>query len=224
MAEEDYGIVPYRDLSELKSQLESMHGKKDISTKDLHDAVVKLSNTMSGMIDIFSAAAEQLKLEEKEKEIDAKKHDVTASKLDKLLDQNKVIAEGMLAVVEMVKERLGTDETSFKPREEPIFAPRDAIDSTKKPEPRFTRQEWEPRADAIPIPAIMPQSPPMAPMMQSSMNMPMPNIPPPPSSNMDSGMQSMEPAPMPDFDFLEGPNLGELEAPKKKGILRMFKK
>ena len=108
MAEEDYGVVPYRDLSELKTQLEGIQSKKDVSTKDLHDAVAKLAQSMSDMIEIFGAAAEQLKLEEKEREAEMKKHELIAAKLDKLLDQNKTIAEGMVAVVEMIKERLGT--------------------------------------------------------------------------------------------------------------------
>ena len=212
MAEED-SIVSYRDLSELKKELEGIQSKKDVSTSDLHGAIVKLADTMSSMIEIFGAAAEQLRLEEKEKEADIKKHEILTSKLDKLLDQNKTIAEGMVAVVEMVKERLGTkDDSAFRPKDnEPMFI---------KPEPRFARQEWRPRTppQAVPAPAsMMAAQPPMA--MPS-----MPGMLPPPGKDFDASLPPMQQAPMPDFDFPEEPNLEDLAEPKKKGLLGMFKK
>ena len=110
MAEEDYGVVPYKDISELKKELEGMQDKRDVSPKELYDAVHKLANAMSDMLEVFGAAAEQLKLEEKEYELEAKKHEMIISKLDKLIDQNKTIAEGMVAIVEMVKEKFGSVE------------------------------------------------------------------------------------------------------------------
>ena len=213
MAEED-SIVSYKDLSELKKELEGIQSKKDISASDLHGAIVKLADTMSSMIEIFGAAAEQLRLEEKGKESDIKKHEIITSKLDKLLDQNKTIAEGMVAVVEMVKERLGTkDDSSFRPKDnEPMFM---------KPEPRFARQEWKPRNSPQAVSSgpgqMMPMQPPMA--MPS-----MPNMPPPPGKDFDASLPPMQQAPMPDFDFPEEPNLEDLAEPKKKGILGMFKK
>lgn len=215
MAEEDYGVVPYRDLSELKTQLEGIQSKKDVSTKDLHDAVAKLAQSMSDMIGIFGAAAEQLKLEEKEREAEMKKHELIAAKLDKLLDQNKTIAEGMVAVVEMMKEKFGTGEADSKTKEELMFT---------KPEPKFTRQEWKPKPEIRQAPMPVPAGP--GPMMGNMQPMPppMPNIPPPPSNDFDSSLPPMQPAPMPDFDFPEEPNLEELAEPKKKGILGMFKK
>ena len=106
MAEEDYDLVPYKDISELKKELEGMKGKKELPTKDIYDAVQKLAQTMTDMLEVFGAAAEQMKIEEREYESEAKKHEVIISKLDKLIDQNKTIAEGMVAIVEMVKEKI----------------------------------------------------------------------------------------------------------------------
>ena len=216
MAEEEYGIVPYKDLSELKSQLEGIQGKKDVSTKDLHDAVVKLADAMGSMIDIFAAASEQLKLEEKEKEIDAKKSEIVAAKLDKLLDQNKTIAEGMVAVVEMVKERLGT-------KDDPGFRQKDEEQMFKKPEPRVARPEWKPRIEPKPM-QPMAVSNPMAISQPSMDTPPMRNVPPPPGNDFGANLPPMQPAPMPDFDFPEDPDLEDLAEPKKKGLLGMFKK
>ena len=56
MAEED-DLVSYKDISELKKDLEGMKGRKDISIKELYDAVQKLAQTMTDILEIFGAAA-----------------------------------------------------------------------------------------------------------------------------------------------------------------------
>ena len=90
-------IIQYKDISELKKELDSMKGKKDISQKELYEAVQRLAQAVTGMLDIFGAATEQMKIEEKEYESETRKHDVIIQKLDKMIDQNKTIAEGMVA-------------------------------------------------------------------------------------------------------------------------------
>src|SRR3989338_8358457 len=101
MADDEF--IPYKDISELRRELESIKDKKDVSTRDLYEAVNKLAAVMEDMLEVFGAAAEQLKLEEKEYEAETKKHDAIISRLDKLTDQNRTIAEGLVAMVEMVK-------------------------------------------------------------------------------------------------------------------------
>ena len=105
MAEgEDF--IPYKDISELKKELDGMKGRKDIPAKELYDSVQKLSQTMTGMLEVFGAAAEQMKLEEREYESESKKHEIIVSKLDKVVEQNKTIAEAMVGIVDMLKEKL----------------------------------------------------------------------------------------------------------------------
>jgi len=102
MAEEEF--IPYKDISELNKELQGM-GRKDISNKELHEAVQRLTQTISGMLEVFGAAAEQMKLEEREYEMEARKHEMIASKLDKVIEQNRTIAEAMVGIVDMVKEK-----------------------------------------------------------------------------------------------------------------------
>jgi len=233
---EDFDLVPYKDISDLKKEFESMKSKKDISATEFYESVQKLAQTITNMLEVFGAAAEQMKLEEKEYETEAKKHEAIISKLDKLIDQNKTIAEGMVAIVEMVKEKIASpskEEEPDKPREEILPKPR--------PEPRTFRpvqQQWQPRPEPI-MPRQqqmmsaqiaqaqmgLPPLPPMqAPPSQTPFPSPMPT-PSMPSSPPDFGieMPPMEPAPMPDLDFPEEPLLSE-EEPKKKGLFGMFKK
>ena len=106
MAEEDFDLASYKDISELKRELEGIKAKKDVSPKELYDAVQALAKTIAGMLEVFGAAAEQMKLEEREAELSAKKYEAMAYKLDKMIDQNKTIAEGMLAIVDMVKKNI----------------------------------------------------------------------------------------------------------------------
>ena len=126
MAEED--LIQYKDISELKKELDGMKGRKEIPARELYDAVQKLTQTVAGMLDIFGAATEQMRLEEHEFESESRKHEMIISKLDKLIDQNKTIAEGMVAIVEMVKEKIVAparerQESMFMPKEESMFKP-----------------------------------------------------------------------------------------------------
>ncbi len=192
----------YKDISDLKKEIEGVKGKKDISAKELYDAVQKLAQTMTDILEVFGAAAEQMRLEEKGYEAEAKRHEMITSKLDKLIDQNKTIAEAMVGVVDMIKEKViapAKEESLFKPRAEPqLFKP--------------IRPEWQPK----PIEPMMPRAQPMPQM---------PPMAPPPISATTSpefGMPPMQPTPPPDLDF---PELGlEEEEPKKKGLFGMFRK
>ena len=209
MAEEEF--VPYKDISELKKELQGM-GRKDISNKELHEAVQKLTQTISGMLEVFGAAAEQMKLEEREYEMEARKHEKIASKLDKVIEQNRTIAEAMMGIVDMVKEKIVAPakekEEMPRPREESLFKPKPFM------EPRpFKTMEWQPK----PEPAQRTQ-----PMMQKSMPQAMPPAAPQMAASPDFGMPPIEPVPPPDFE-LEEP-FGLDEEPKKKGIFGMFKK
>mgnify|MGYP001611503208 CR=1 FL=1 len=225
---EEDELVSYKDISELKKELEGMKGKKDVSTKELYDAVGKLAQTIEDMLGIFGAAAEQMRLEDKGFEAETKKHEAIIYKLDKILDQNKTIAEGMVAIVEMVKQKI---VEPAKEREELMFKPaKEQEEALFKPQPEPTlfkpvQQEWQPRPEPIMPRQQRTIQPTMPPPMQPSMAMPPPQ---PMSSDFGMEMPPMEPAPSPDLDFpsldLPGEPFGLEEEPKKKGLFGMFKK
>ena len=186
----------YKDISDIKKGLDAMKGRKDISSKELYDAVQQLNTTITDMLEAFGAAAEQMKLEEQGYEAGAKKHEMIISKLDKIIDQNKTIAEGMVAIVDMVKEKI------IAPAKEEMMRPR------SEPRPLFRPQQEWPRQE--PRPMFAPQSQQQASPMQ--LTPPIPTAP-------EMGMPPMQPT---DLDFPEL-DLGE-EEPKKKGLFGMFKK
>ena len=203
---EDYEFVPYKDISDLKRELEGIKDRKEISTKDLHDAVRKLTDTMSNMLGVFAAAAEQMKLEEKEYEAENRKHETIISKLEKLIDQNKIIAEGMVAIVELVKEKFPQKEGQmFKEDEEEQSFSR----PEPKPEPRPFMKQQEFRQVPQPAPRAMQAMPPVS---------------SPSFAQQDFGLPPMEPVPMPDLDFPEEPFPPAEESTKKRLFGGMFKK
>src|SRR3989338_237105 len=226
MAEEDFNLVPYTDISELKKEIEGIKGKKDVSAKEIYDVVQKLAHTVTEMLEVFGAAAEQMKLEEKGYESENKKYEMIISKLDKILGQNRTIAEGMVAIVETLKEK---SSISAKEKEEPqLFNQKKG-----KEENIFSQNPEQPMFSKPAQPQWPPAPQPMMPKMQQPMPQPnSPMIPPPlpmpamapPSPSLDFGMDmpSMEPAQPPDLDFPE--ELAPEAESKKKGLFGMFKK
>ena len=210
MGEESSDSDAYEDITELKRQLEGAKGKKDISSKELYRAMQKLAETMTDMLEVFGTAAEQMKLQEKEYETEAKKHDTVINKLDKLIDQNRTIAQGMVAIVDMIKENtvepVKEKEELFQPkeREESLFKPIIGPKQVSQPQPL-----WQPSPEpATPKPIGQPIAPP-----------PMASMP---TTSFGAQMPPMEPEPLPDLDFPEEPF--PIEEPKKKGLFGMFKK
>ena len=217
MKEDDF--IPYKDISELKKELEGKLVFKEHSKKELEDPFEKLIGKIDTMMDVFAAASEQMKNESTGNE--GKKHDLIISKLDKIIDQNKTIAEAMVAIVEMVKGDVADRMEAHEPREEPrIFKP--------------ARQEW-PKEPMMPVPPAEPMMPRPQPRQMQQMNlMPAgmpdmgemhdmgPELPHPEQGMHDLGdMPPMESSP-PDFNFPEDDF--PLDEPKKKGLFGMFKK
>ncbi len=181
------------------------------------------------MLEVFGAASEQMKLEDKGYEAEAKKHETIISKLDKLIDQNKTIAEGMVAIVELVKEKMGSTEkedSSF-PKEDSgqMFRPKSESKSFSKPEwkPDTSVQMPQPMGSSAPQPFQQMQRPSYQMPQQIAPPMSPTNLAPP---NTDFGMQlpPLQPAPMPDLDFPDEPFPLDDDNQKKKGLFGMFKK
>ena len=209
MAEESE--LQYKDISELRKDLDMMKKKKEMPSNELYQTVQSMAQTMSDILEIFVAAAEQMKQEEKWDNAETKKHDMILARLDKITSQNKTIAEGLVSLVEIVKG---------EPKEEPVFKP---MAEPKPQENTFMKpqQDWQPKPERRQAPQMQ------APQMASFSPQPMPNFAPPnltpPIPPPDFGMPSLEPVPEPDLDFPEEPFPLE-EEPKKKGIFGMFKK
>ncbi len=116
---EGYEIMPYKEVVELKNQIAELQQKVgDPNAKDLLVSMQNLTKTMDSMLKLFSAAAEEMKLEEKTESELHEKLSPLIEKVGKLEEQNTTIAEGMVAIADMVKEMKGGKPTEEK-RESP---------------------------------------------------------------------------------------------------------
>lgn len=106
MAEEPYEILPYREVASLKKDIADLKQKLgDNSSSQLGDSIATLSRTMENMLNLFQAASEEMKIEESGAGSDnSPLLTEISSKLDDLIEQNKAIAEGIVAVADMIKE------------------------------------------------------------------------------------------------------------------------
>lgn len=91
--DDDYQILPQKDFFQLKKKVEELSG--EASPKKLMETMDELKKILNELIELFKATSQEIKQEEKD--------DIAISKkLDKLMAQNKVIAEGILAVSEKI--------------------------------------------------------------------------------------------------------------------------
>jgi len=117
MAEdESYEIMPYKEIVALKKEMELLKKNSgDVSSKELINQMASLTKSMSSMLGLFKQAADEMKAEESTEDKLAGKIDPLLDKLDVVIDQNKTIAEGMVAVADMIK-----DMGSRKPMRRPL--------------------------------------------------------------------------------------------------------
>src|SRR3989338_6437063 len=103
--DDSYEIMPYKEIVELKKQIGDLQKKTgDTSSKDLLESMAALTKSMNSMLQLFSSAAEEIKLEEKTESELSTKIAPLIEKVNRLDEQNKTIAEGLVAVADMVKD------------------------------------------------------------------------------------------------------------------------
>lgn len=97
--DDSYDMLPHREIAELKRQIQELQARTQKSTpQEIVNALNAVANSMESMLRLFSEAAQELKIEQRESP------DAMNRKLDEVIEQNKTIAEGMIAVSDMVKD------------------------------------------------------------------------------------------------------------------------
>lgn len=221
-----YEIMPYKEIVVLKKQIEELQRKTgDTDSKQLLISMANLTKSMDNMLQLFKTAAEEMKLEQKEEEAIAKKVGPLLDTVNELKGQNKIIAEGMVAIADMVKEM--KDEKPPKPSSDMPLGP-----EPFKPEEHKEHIMPPPIEPVRFVPSNKPKGPgalpPLGGMPPPGHHEPFPPlgepIPPPggphgPGPLPPSGGPP-EAGPLPPLDE-PFPPLGK---PKKKSFLGLFKK
>lgn len=111
----DYEIMPHDKIEALRNELTRLKGERKTTepqSRDVLEAMQNLTETLDHFMELFQAAIEEMKIEEREEELIVTELRPLHEKLDQILDQNQKIAQGIVAVADMLgKERLRIPET-----------------------------------------------------------------------------------------------------------------
>lgn len=125
--DEPYDLMPHKQIAELKKQVQELKANIDrVSPEELINSMDSLTKSIDAMLKLFTQAVEEMKYGEKE-EVFAGKNNLINTKLDKILEQNQIVAEGIVTISDMIKDIGG------KPK--PV--PRQNMPQQQIPQPAF---------------------------------------------------------------------------------------
>ena len=164
---DDFAIVPESDIKDLKDQISSIKRNPlgPYGGQDLIEAVGNLTRAINSLMQLFETAAEELKMEERESDTIVRKIDPLLARIEAISDQNRKIAQGVVAVADMVD--------AMKPLQMPAPMPR-----PETPPPIPSPMPMAPRP--MPSPQNMQQQMPPPPGQRPQLaGIKLPPVPPP---------------------------------------------
>ena len=114
----DYELVPHDELEHLQREVERI--KKNPfgdqgSSRDLLTAIDQLNRNVAKLVRIFETASDEIVR-------DYKDHAAT-EKINRVLDQNEKLAQGLVAIADLLKEQKAANATFETPVEGPTIEP-----------------------------------------------------------------------------------------------------
>ncbi len=173
MQDDEYAIVSKKEFLALKKELERIK-KNPLEGSDagetLQGGIDNLNKSLNIMLEVFKQASEDMKLDEHDNTIVNKQMGPMNEKIDTLIDQNQKIAKGIVAIADMVKEKL--EEMGH---DAPVLA------SAPAPAPAPAPVQALPPLSGGPGPApgMMPPGPGAPPGIPQGMPPPGASLPPP---------------------------------------------
>ncbi len=138
--DEPYDLMPHKQVTELKKQIQELKAKADrASPEELVNSMDSLTKSIDAMLKLFTQAVEEMRDGGKEESL-AGNSSLVNQKLDKIIGQNRIIAEGMVAISDMVKgakqkpmQRQNAPQQNFQPQ----FNPGQNFQPSFNPQPDF---------------------------------------------------------------------------------------
>lgn len=208
-AQEEYELISHKDLRELKQKLDDLkNSSMPISEKDkgdLKSSVDALTISINKLLDLFREA--NLQIKKNESEVNAK-IDPLISKMDEILDQNKKLAKGIVAVADVIedfkKQNMQNPRPSFNNFQQPSsqnlnFNPQFNDSQNQNPVQQFSQ----------------PQIPPIGPSFNPGQFQAKPNFEiPPPQFGQQQPQQGLNKQPnFPNLPPIQPNNLPPLNQP-----------
>lgn len=98
--EEEYELMPHKKIEALKKEVEEL--KKGTASPEMQGSIQSLSDSINDLLGLFREASRDLNLEKAAESSVEARVDQIVEKLDQVIDQNGKIAEGIVAVADMV--------------------------------------------------------------------------------------------------------------------------
>ncbi|MEK6849563.1 MAG: hypothetical protein AABY01_03260 [Nanoarchaeota archaeon] len=167
-AEDNYELVPYKEIQDLKEELKRLKDVPIPSTKKLQVTMDDLAAKMDRLTAIFEEAGHEIKTEEGGLSFQEKMKPLL-EKMNKILEQNSEIAKGIVAVADLVNDLKGNMEEGFTVKKEETMP---SGDTFIRPEPNMRSFSPPPMQRSAPMGppqqfgAMPPMGPPLPPLSQ----------------------------------------------------------
>jgi hypothetical protein len=174
---DDYEILPQKEVEELKSEIRQMKELELSPTKKTMATMVEVAAKMDKMNAVFEEAMHELKAEEGGLSFQEKMKPLV-ERMNKILEQNSEIAQGIVALADLLKDlREELTTKGIIVREEAPKLPEGLPPPPPPPAQMFSPMMQQPMAPAMPVPSAMPAArPPLG-----AAAVPAPGMPPPPA-------------------------------------------
>jgi len=188
--EENFELIPHKQFLELKRDMESI--KKNPfgpRTEEILMNMTELSRSLDEMVKAFKEATESTQNQELQ-DLTAMINPVSV-KIDTLFEHNKKIAQGVLAIADMLKDTLTlTNDLQNKVSAMAAAPRRDEMSELRNPSVQPIRQQFE-EARPFNVPIPPPQSSTIVRNAQTAFEPPKFEPPPLPNANsMPSGFSN----------------------------------
>ena len=110
--EENYELVPYKEIQDLKEELKRLKDVPIPTGKKLQISIDELASKLDRMTAIFEEAGHEIKTEEGGLSFQEKMKPLF-EKMNKVLEQNSEIAKGVVAVADLINELRSRMEEGF---------------------------------------------------------------------------------------------------------------
>ena len=154
---EPYGVMPQSEISDLKKQMKKLQEGGSLDSNQLLQSMNNLTKGMDSMLQLFKTAAEEMRIEEQEEKALTREIQPMMDKLNEIIEQNKIIAEGMVALSDIVKEKYSVKETEEEPSQQAPSQPPPVIPPLPGQPPSM--YEGQPNMNIPPVPKVPPVPP-----------------------------------------------------------------
>jgi hypothetical protein len=114
--DDEYELMPHREIAELKKELQRLkEAGQSPSGRTLQGSIDNLAASVNSMVNLFNEATKEIKVEEHDEQAISNKLEALAEAILVLKKQNEKIAEGIVALADMIKESKGKPKEELKP-------------------------------------------------------------------------------------------------------------